>query len=86
MSIKKVFAAIIKKSTVKDALEVSFIVGIILNIVNQGDVLFRLEFENLSILKLILTFIVPYLVSAYSSVRTRLSLNLEEECENFSSA
>ncbi len=86
MAIKEVFAAIIKKSTVKDALGVSFIVGIILNVVNQGDVLFRLEFEKLSILKLILTFIVPYLVSTYSSVRTRLSLNLEEECKNFSSA
>ena len=86
MSIKKVFAAIIKKSTVKDAFGVSFIVGIILNVVNQGDVLFSLEFGNLSILKLILTFIVPYLVSTYSSVRTRLSLNLEEECANFGSA
>ncbi len=86
MAIKEVFATIIKKSTVKDALGVSFIVGIILNVVNQGDVLFRLEFEKLSILKLILTFIVPYLVSTYSSVRTRLSLNLEEECKNFSSA
>lgn len=83
MSFKEIVAAVIKKSTVKDAVIVSAVVGSILNIVNQGDILFKLEFENLSALKLILTFIVPYLVSTYSSVRTRLTLNPEEECRNF---
>ncbi len=83
MSFKEIVAAVVKKSTIKDAVIVSAVVGSILNIVNQGDILFKLEFENLSALKLILTFIVPYLVSTYSSVRTRLTLNPEEECRNF---
>ncbi len=77
MSLKKILITVINKSIVKDALLVSIVVGSILNIVNQGDLLFSLEFSKISIPKLILTFIVPYLVSTYSSVKTKLSLQLE---------
>lgn len=79
MTFRKITRLIFKKTTVKDALIVSIVVGSILNIVNQGDILLKFEFEKLSILKLILTFAVPYLVSTYSSVRTRLSLKLEKK-------
>lgn len=82
MPYKKIAATIIEKSIVKDALLVSLFVGIILNIVNQGDILLSLEFSKISISKLILTFIVPYLVSTYSSVKTKLSLNQENECKD----
>ncbi|MCF6242504.1 MAG: nitrate/nitrite transporter NrtS [Bacteroidales bacterium] len=82
MTLKKVLTTIINKSIIKDALLVSLVVGSILNIVNQGDLLFRLEFSKISIPKLILTFIVPYLVSTYASVKTKLSFNPEEECKN----
>ncbi len=85
MSFKKILITIINKSIVKDALLVSVVVGTILNIVNQGDLLFSLEFSKISIPKLILTFIVPYLVSTYSSVKTKLSLNLEKECKKIQS-
>jgi len=79
MKFREIKRFIFKKPTVKDAFIVSMVVGSILNIVNQGDILIKLEFEKLSILKLILTFAVPYLVSTYSSVRTRLSLKLEKK-------
>ncbi len=85
MSFKKITATIFNKSIVKDALLVSLVVGTILNIVNQGDLLLHLEFKKVSVAKLILTFIVPYLVSTYSSVKTKLSLNLEDECKNIQS-
>ena len=81
MSFKIIINTILKSSTIKDAVIVGIVVGTILNIVNQGDLLFTLDFNNISFLKLILTYFVPYLVSTYSSVKTRLSLNLEEECE-----
>lgn len=82
MNIKKTVKILFYKDVVKDALLVSLVVGTILNIVNQGDIFINLEFEKISILKVILTYIVPYLVSTYSSVRTRLSFDIEKECKN----
>jgi len=70
---------IFDKIIVIDAIKISIIVGTLLNIVNQGDVLF-FDFENISTAKLILTYFVPYFVSTYSSVKTKLSFNIEEEC------
>ncbi|NOZ46305.1 MAG: PAS domain S-box protein [Chlorobi bacterium] len=50
------------------ALYMAMVVGIILNIINQGHQLIHLQFNHINYLKLGLTFIVPYLVSTYSSV------------------
>ncbi len=72
---------IFDKTIVKDAIIISIIVGKVLNLVNQGDVLFTFDFEMISPPKLILTYFVPYFVSTYSSVKTKLSFNFEEECE-----
>ncbi len=66
MNIKKTVKILFYKDVVKDAFLVSFVVGTILNIVNQDDIPVNLEFEKHSIPKLILTFIVPYLISTYS--------------------
>jgi hypothetical protein len=52
---------------------VALIVGVILNLINQGDALFaggRLNFT-----KLILTFAVPYCVATYGAVSYRLSMS-----------
>jgi hypothetical protein len=51
---------------------VAVVVGVILNLINQGDALFgggRLNFT-----KLILTFAVPYCVATYGAVSFRLSV------------
>lgn len=48
------------------ALIVSIVVGTILNLINQGDALFAGAPLNWG--KLILTFIVPYLVSTHGAV------------------
>ena len=51
---------------------VALIVGVILNLINQGDAVFgggRLKFT-----KLILTFALPYCVATYGAVSFRLSL------------
>lgn len=49
---------------------VALIVGSILNLVNQGDRLIR--GEHLDILKILLTYSVPYLVATYAAVAERL--------------
>jgi hypothetical protein len=55
----------------KRALLVALVIGSILNLINQGDVLLR-QPAALDAIKLILTFIVPYLVSTYGAVSYRL--------------
>lgn len=52
------------------ALKVAIVVGLALNAINQGDVLF---FDGeLDITKALLTFLVPYLVSTHGAVSARL--------------
>jgi hypothetical protein len=47
------------------------VVGTILNLINQGDVLFA--GEPLDWTKLILTYLVPYCVATYGAVSFRLA-------------
>jgi hypothetical protein len=51
---------------------VALIVGVLLNLINQGDAL--LGHEHVNVVKLVLTFIVPYCVATYGAVSYRLSL------------
>ena len=50
---------------------VALIVGAILNLINQGDALFL--HEHLNLIKIILTFAVPYCVATYGAVSYRMS-------------
>lgn len=52
------------------SLRVALVVGTILNLINQGDVLFRGEAPQLG--KLLLTYLVPYCVATYGAVTYRL--------------
>ena len=52
------------------ALKTSLVVGTILNLINQGDVLFALNFEGLNFGKIVLTYCVPFIVSGFSIART----------------
>jgi len=63
--------------TVKRALKVGMVVGTILIAINQGDVLLNGGFPPLW--KIILTYMVPYSVSSYSSAMfiTELSRSME---------
>lgn len=53
------------------ALIVSIVVGTTLNLINQGDAIFT--GAPLSWSKLILTFVIPYLVSTHGAVSARES-------------
>jgi hypothetical protein len=59
----------------KRSLVVALIVGSILNLINQGDAL--VAGARLNVLKLILTFAVPYAVATYGAVSYRLRANSE---------
>jgi hypothetical protein len=70
------------KETVVRACKVAAIVGPILTAINQYDVLLRGDFSFYLFLKILLTFVVPYSVSSFSSARAYLdreSMSLRQE-------
>jgi len=58
------------------ALRVAIIVGVILNAINQGDKFLILALEQVNWVKFLLTFIVPYLVSTYSSALSKMNFSV----------
>ena len=58
----------LQRSVVLRATRVAIVVGVILIAINQGDVLLRGDLTASTVVKLILTPLVPYLVSTFSSV------------------
>ena len=54
------------------ALKTSLFVGSVLVMINQGDVLLDEGVSAVSLPKVLLTFVVPYLVATSASVSTRL--------------
>ena len=62
------------KSIVERALWVTLVVGIILNLINQWNNIISVNILEINWYKFLLTFMVPYLVSTFSSVLLRISL------------
>jgi hypothetical protein len=50
---------------------VALVVGTMLNLINQGDAIFGMAPVNW--IKIVLTYLVPYAVSAYGAVSYRMS-------------
>ncbi len=61
-----IFHCATRPSVIKSSLAVAVFVGIILNLINQGDAIFG--DKPLILWKLLLTFCVPYCVSTYGAV------------------
>jgi len=57
---------------VKRSLIVSLVVGTILNLINQGEMLN--DMSSLNLWKCALTYMVPYLVATYGAVMSLLAL------------
>ena len=55
-------------SVVKRALKYALVVGTILTIINHGDAILAGQFSPGRLLKIVLTVMVPYVVSTLSSV------------------
>ena len=56
-----------QRESLKRALRVAVLVGIILNIINNPS-LFKFSTEGINIYRVLLTFLVPFCVSLYSSI------------------
>ncbi|MEP7704915.1 nitrate/nitrite transporter NrtS [Paraglaciecola sp. 25GB23A] len=67
------FMLAIEIETLKRSIKVAVIVGTILMLINHGDILLYGDIEVHHLLKIVLTYLVPYLVSTYSSVESKLN-------------
>ena len=66
---RKLFHYWFLRETVARGIKVAAIVGPILTIINQWDVLLNGQYSPRVFLKILLTFLVPYSVSSFSSAR-----------------
>ncbi len=57
------------RPVVLTAIKVALVVGTILALINHGPALLALEVSRQQILQITLTYLVPYCVSTYSSVK-----------------
>lgn len=68
-------AAMLEPSALLVATKMSLVVGSILNCINQSECIFSLDFENLQMGKLLITYTVPFFVSLYTSTIIKLRSN-----------
>ena len=65
----------LSKDVMSRALKLALVVGTILIMINHGDALLRGQIDGERLFKMLLTFVVPYGVSTFSSVSTLLRLH-----------
>jgi hypothetical protein len=63
-----------RRDIVHRATKVALIVGTLLLLINHGDALLAGQLDGRRILKILLTYLVPYGVSTYASVRALIHL------------
>jgi len=66
----------VSPSVIQRALKVALIVGTTLNLINQGEALVTFDLINLNLLKLALTYLVPYSVTTYTAVAMKLEFQI----------
>jgi len=56
--------------------KVALIVGSFLNIINQGNFIVSQDFDSINYFKLILTYIIPFIVSSYTAISIQMKFNI----------
>ena len=59
----------IQRPVRRRALRIAIIVGCVIAMINHGDHLLNMTLQRAEVLKIVVTFLVPYCVSTYSSVQ-----------------
>ena len=69
----------LSKPLIIKALKIAFVVGIILNLINQGEAIFSFAIDEINLFKLLFTFTVPFCVSMYTAVSMKLKFHIGEK-------
>lgn len=67
------------KHTLQKAIKIAFVVGSMLNIINQGEHFIHLNFDQISYAKLVLTYFVPFFVSTYTAININMRLKIGDK-------
>ncbi len=62
----------VKRESLLPALILSMVVGSLLNLINQYDIIVTLSWYQMNLSKVILTFLIPFFVSLYSATSARM--------------
>lgn len=62
---------ILHKAVFIRSLKTSLLVGTILSIINYWELIANLQFGQISVIKIVMNFLVPYLVAAFTIIKTR---------------
>ena len=61
------------------AIKIAIVVGFVLNIINQGELIFAFEFDKINFFKFGLTFIVPFCVSMYTAISMKIKFHIGDK-------
>lgn len=53
--------------------KIALVVGLVLNLINQGELIIAYDLTNLNFTKLVLTFLVPFCVSMYTAITMKIN-------------
>jgi hypothetical protein len=74
--LKVYFTILSDKELIIKSLKIALIVGTLLNIINQSEILIALDFANIDYLKSLLTYMVPFMVSSYTAVSMKMKFKI----------
>jgi len=66
----------VSPSVINRAIKVSLVVGTALNLINQGNTLLALDYESINLIKLTLTYLVPYSVTTYTATAMKVEFQI----------
>ena len=77
-----VYLAIVSdKEMILKSCKIAIIVGTLLNIINQGELIFTLDFSNINYMKSLLTYTVPFMVSTYTAVTMKMKFQIGDKTQ-----
>lgn len=77
MPLNETESAAMNRRNISTALLVSAVIGTILNVINSYDVFTEGRFTGRNIMRIILTYITPFCVSLYSSIKTQRQITIK---------
>ncbi|MFD2163330.1 nitrate/nitrite transporter NrtS [Paradesertivirga mongoliensis] len=80
--VRKIIKIASNYSIIRKAILTSIIVGTILNLINQGNLIFTNQIAEVSITKMSITYLTPFMVSLYSTTTALLRKDLLLLTEN----
>lgn len=69
-------AILCDKELLLKSLKIALVVGTLLNIINQGEMIFSLDLSNIDYVKSLLTYSVPFLVSTYTAISIKMKFKI----------